>query len=68
VFTFGEIGMRNFCGLGERDASKGVADYRMLVRKLSARSPGTRFALHPLTPPPIGNDATRTAAETGSAC
>ena len=36
VFTFGEIGLRNFYALGERDASKGVADYRMLVRKLPA--------------------------------
>jgi hypothetical protein len=37
VFTFGEIGLRNFYALGESDASKGVADYRVLVRTLPAR-------------------------------
>jgi cytochrome P450 len=36
LFTFGEPGLRNFYALAERDASKGVADYRMLVRKLPA--------------------------------
>jgi hypothetical protein len=37
VFTFGEIGLRNFSALGEREASKGVADYRMLVRLVGPR-------------------------------
>jgi cytochrome P450 len=36
LFTFGEPGLRNFYALTERDASKGIADYRMLVRKLPA--------------------------------
>ncbi len=36
LFTFGEPGLRAFYALAERDASKGVADYRMLVRKLPA--------------------------------
>ncbi len=34
LFTFGEAGLRNFYALAERDASKGIADYRMLARKL----------------------------------
>ena len=36
LLTFGEIGLRKFYALPERDASKGVADYRMLVRKMPA--------------------------------
>jgi cytochrome P450 len=36
LFTFGEPGLRNFYALAERDASKGIADYRMLARKLPA--------------------------------
>ncbi len=36
LFTFGEPGLRAFYALPERDASKGIADYRMLVRKLPA--------------------------------
>ena len=34
LFTFSEAGLRSFYALAERDASKGLADYRMLVRKL----------------------------------
>ncbi len=34
LFTFGEAGLRSFYAVDERDASKGIADYRMLVRKL----------------------------------
>jgi cytochrome P450 len=34
LFTFGEAGLRSFYAVEERDASKGIADYRMLVRKL----------------------------------
>jgi cytochrome P450 len=34
LFTFGEPGLRSFYAVEERDASKGIADYRMLVRKL----------------------------------
>ncbi len=34
LFTFGEAGLRAFYAVEERDASKGIADYRMLVRKL----------------------------------
>ena len=34
LFTFGQPGLRAFYALAERDASKGIADYRMLVRKL----------------------------------
>src|SRR5262249_39517462 len=34
LFVFGEAELREFYGLAERDASKGLADYRMLVRKL----------------------------------
>ena len=34
LFVFGEPGLRSFYALAERDASKGLADYRMLVRKL----------------------------------
>jgi cytochrome P450 len=34
LFVFGEDGLRAFYDVPERDASKGVADYRMLVRKL----------------------------------
>ena len=36
LFTFGESGLRTFYALTERDASKGIADYRMLARKLPA--------------------------------
>jgi cytochrome P450 len=36
LLTFGEVGLRNFYALAERDASKGIADYRMLVRKMPA--------------------------------
>jgi cytochrome P450 len=36
LLTFGEQGLRNFYALAERDASKGIADYRMLVRKMPA--------------------------------
>jgi cytochrome P450 len=34
LFVFDEPGLRDFYALAERDASKGLADYRMLVRKL----------------------------------
>lgn len=34
LFTFGEAGLRAFYALEEREASKGLADYRMLVRKM----------------------------------
>lgn len=34
LFTFGEAGLRSFYAAEERDASKGLADYRMLVRKM----------------------------------
>src|SRR5262249_36956553 len=34
LFVFGAAGLRAFYSLAERDASKGLADYRMLVRKL----------------------------------
>ena len=34
LFTFSEEGLRSFYAVEERDASKGIADYRMLVRKL----------------------------------
>jgi len=34
LFTFSEAGLRSFYAVEERDASKGLADYRMLVRKL----------------------------------
>lgn len=34
LFVFDEPGLREFYALAERDASKGLADYRMLVRKL----------------------------------
>ncbi|HEV7526788.1 MAG TPA: cytochrome [Acidimicrobiia bacterium] len=34
LFTFGEQGLRSFYELDERNASKGLADYRMLVRKM----------------------------------
>jgi hypothetical protein len=34
VFLFAERGLESFYGLAERDASKGLADYRMLLRKL----------------------------------
>jgi cytochrome P450 len=34
LFVFGEPGLRAFYDVAERDASKGLADYRMLVRKL----------------------------------
>jgi cytochrome P450 len=34
LFVFDEPGLRAFYALPERDASKGLADYRMLVRKL----------------------------------
>jgi cytochrome P450 len=34
LFTFREVGLRSFYALEERNASKGIADYRMLVRKL----------------------------------
>jgi hypothetical protein len=34
LFTFSEAGLRSFYAVEERDASKGIADYRMLVRKL----------------------------------
>jgi cytochrome P450 len=34
LFVFGEADLRAFYALAERDASKGLADYRMLVRKL----------------------------------
>jgi cytochrome P450 len=34
LFVFDEPGLRAFYALAERDASKGLADYRMLVRKL----------------------------------
>jgi len=34
LFTFGADGLRAFYAVEERDASKGIADYRMLVRKL----------------------------------
>jgi cytochrome P450 len=34
LFVFGEPGLRSFYSVAERDASKGLADYRMLVRKL----------------------------------
>src|SRR5258708_1940700 len=34
LFTFGESGLRAFYAVAERDASKGLADYRMLVRKM----------------------------------
>jgi cytochrome P450 len=34
LFTFGEGGLRAFYAVAERDASKGLADYRMLVRKM----------------------------------
>ncbi len=34
LFVFGEPGLRAFYAVAERDASKGLADYRMLVRKL----------------------------------
>jgi cytochrome P450 len=36
LFVFGEPELREFYALAERDASKGLADYRMLVRKLPA--------------------------------
>src|SRR5258705_13429871 len=34
LFVFSPEGLRAFYGLPESDASKGLADYRMLVRKL----------------------------------
>ncbi|MGZ4211260.1 MAG: hypothetical protein ACXVQX_11780 [Actinomycetota bacterium] len=34
LFTFGEDGLRAFYAVEERDAGKGIADYRMIVRKL----------------------------------
>jgi GrpB-like predicted nucleotidyltransferase (UPF0157 family)/cytochrome P450 len=34
LFTFGETGLAAFYAVAERDASKGLADYRMLVRKM----------------------------------
>src|SRR3954469_18824760 len=34
LFVFGEEGLRAFYAIAEHDASKGLADYRMLVRKL----------------------------------
>ena len=34
LFVFGEAGLQSFYTVAERDASKGIADYRMLVRKL----------------------------------
>jgi len=34
LFTFSEAGLRSFYAVEERYASKGLADYRMLVRKL----------------------------------
>lgn len=34
LFTFSEVGLGSFYAIEERDASKGIADYRMLVRKL----------------------------------
>jgi cytochrome P450 len=34
LFTFSEVGLRSFYAVEERNASKGLADYRMLVRKL----------------------------------
>ena len=34
LFTFAADGLRAFYAIEERDASKGIADYRMLVRKL----------------------------------
>ena len=34
LFTFSEVGLRSFYAVEERFASKGLADYRMLVRKL----------------------------------
>jgi cytochrome P450 len=34
LFTFSDVGLRSFYAVEERDASKGLADYRMLVRKL----------------------------------
>ncbi len=34
LFVFGEPGLRAFYAVAEREASKGLADYRMLVRKL----------------------------------
>ncbi|HTL86096.1 MAG TPA: cytochrome [Acidimicrobiia bacterium] len=36
LLTFGEAGLRNFYAVAERDASKGIADYRMLLRKMPA--------------------------------
>lgn len=34
LFLFSESGLASFYGLAEREASKGLADYRMLLRKL----------------------------------
>jgi cytochrome P450 len=34
LFVFSDAGLRSFYAVEERDASKGLADYRMLVRKL----------------------------------
>src|SRR5690348_4505336 len=34
LFVFGEPELREFYALAEREASKGIADYRMLVRKM----------------------------------
>ena len=34
LFVFSPQGLRSFYGLSERDASKGLADYQMLLRKL----------------------------------
>ncbi len=34
LFSFSEAGLRSFYAVEERNASKGIADYRMLVRKL----------------------------------
>src|SRR5215470_4165343 len=34
LFVFGEPELHAFYALAERDASKGIADYRMLVRKM----------------------------------
>jgi cytochrome P450 len=42
LFVFGEAGLRAFYALAERDASKGLADYRMLVRKLPIELFGER--------------------------
>ena len=50
LFLFSDEGLRSFYGVAERDASKGLADYRMLLRKFPPELfDGRRTFAHPET-------------------